>query len=509
MRHLRILLAVAVLPASAHALTPDLAGLDELPLHVVPEAVTAKALSTVDSRKGRGPAIFAVTADLPVPLAGGAWDRLDQQTDRWRTRVYSAGALSLLMEFGEFRLPPGAELWIYDVDGKVVQGPYDASNHSPEGSLWTAMVPGETAVIELRTPHASRDQVRLGLARLGHGFKNTRDLGESGACNINTVCPLGDNWRDEIRATVKLQIPAGGFVGVCSGTLINNLAQDNKPYILTADHCGVGESGSPASGVVVYWNFQNTSCSGADNARDSQNQTGTILRADDEATDMTLLELSSLPSASYNVYYAGWDSSGAGGTSGVSIHHPSGDAKKISEFTTALQRDTVQIEGAGSPQIPAWRVSQWQQGTTEQGSSGSGLWNQERLIVGTLSGGSALCVGSSDNNQPDFYARLDAQWQARASLSGQLKVWLDPNNTGLRKVAGKNPGSATATPLPTGTPGPTPTPTAAPTSTPVPTADPGDDDGGGGGAWSWLTLLLGGAALAARRRQRDIGRPTL
>ncbi|HEY1075766.1 MAG TPA: trypsin-like peptidase domain-containing protein [Fontimonas sp.] len=497
------LFVLCSLPTTGQALTPDLRQLDNVPLHVVPTAVTTKALAGLEQRKGSGPAIFAVTADLPVNLDGGVWDQIDAQTDRWRARVYSAGALSLLMEFGAFHLPEGAELWIYDTDGKVVQGPYSARNHSPEGSLWTAKVPGEMAVIELRTPAGTRDAVSLKLARLGHGFKNERDLGESGGCNINTACSLGNDWRNEIRATVKLQIPFGSSVGVCSGTLVNNLAQNNKPYILTADHCGIGESGSPASGVVVYWNFQNSSCSGSDNASDTQNQTGTILRADDRTTDMTLIELINPPSSSFNVYYAGWDSSGAGGNTGVSIHHPSGDAKKISAYTTPLTQSSVVIEEDG-PNIPAWRVLRWDQGTTEQGSSGSGLWNQDHLIVGTLSGGSAACsgFGSNDNDQPDFYARLDTQWQA--NTNSRLRVWLDPNNTGLRKVGGKAPG-ATATPLPTATPTPTfgPTPTPTPTSTPFPTPTP-DDEEGGGGAFNPLMLL---ALLMLRALGRGRRRP--
>ncbi|MFA5939247.1 MAG: serine protease [Sinimarinibacterium sp.] len=489
----RMLLIPALwLPLVSAAFQPELAGLDELPLHVAPPAVTSKAIDTARAVKGSGPALFAVTVPLAVGLDGGVWDSIAADTLRWRTRVYSATARSLLMDFSRFQVPNGAELWIYDADGRTVQGPYTARNHSIDGELWTARVPGESAVIELRVPKTARDQVQLELGRLGHGYKNERDLGSSGACNIDSVCPLGNDWRDEIRAVVKLQIPVGGgFVGVCSGTLINNLAQDNTPYVLTADHCGIGDAGSPASGVVVYWNFQNSSC-GTDNASDTQNQTGATLRASDRDTDLSLIELSQLPSASFSVYYAGWDASGAGGSDGVSIHHPSGDAKKISEFTQSLVKSTVQIE-TGGPNIPAWEVI-WAQGTTEQGSSGSGLWNQNSQIVGVLSGGGAACVGNVDNDEPDYYARLETQWQANSVASGQLKAWLDPDNTGTRKVAGKNPGS---TPTPTPTPGPTPGPTPTPTATP----DPGSGGGGGGGAMSWQLAGLLLIGLAARRRR--------
>jgi lysyl endopeptidase len=436
-----LLLALTCLPASAASLTPELADLDTLPLHAAPAAVTAKAIDAARQVKGAGPALFAVNVALPVSLDGGVWDQPQAGLARWRTRLHSTQAQALLVEFSRFDVPAGAALWLYDAEGRIVQGPYTAANHHAHAGLWTAMVPGETAVIELQVAAAQREAVRIEIARVGHAWRNARDLGSSGACNIDTVCPLGNGWRDEIRATVKLQIPAGLFVGLCSGTLVNNTAQDGRPYILTADHCGIGALGSPASGVVVYWNFANSSCGGNADAVSTQNQTGAVLRADDRGTDMTLIELTQMPSAAFNVHYAGWDASGAGGNSGVSIHHPSGDAKKISEFTLPLRQADVRIEAAG-PEIPAWEVQRWNQGTTEPGSSGSGLWNQNRRLVGVLSGGSAACEGNVDNDQSDFYARLDRQWQAGSSASSQLKPWLDPIGSGALQVAGKNAGGA-------------------------------------------------------------------
>ncbi len=477
----RILLALPLLwlTGASAALKPDLADLDALPLHAAPPAATAKAIEQARAVKGAGPAIFAVTTALPLGLEAGTWDEPQAGVARWRTRVFSAQAQALLMRFDRFDLPASAKLWIYDAQGRVVQGPYLGAAHNAKREVWTATVPGDTAVIELRVASHDRSRVALGLSRLGHTFKNDRDLGDSGSCNINTACPLGNDWRDEIRSTVKLQIPFGAnSVGVCSGTLINNLAQDDTPYILTADHCGIGNPGSPPAGVVVYWNFQNSGCNTLD-APDGQNQTGTILRARDEPTDLSLLELEQAPSAAFNVYFAGWDASGTGGFSGgVGIHHPSGDAKKISEYDRTLDRDTVNIGGSD---IPAWRVT-WGQGTTEQGSSGSGLWNPDRQVVGVLSGGGASC---QNLDSPDFYARLERQWLANPQPAGQLKAWLDPDGVSgdSPKVAGKNP-SAT----------PAPSPTPNPTATPTP-----DGDGGGGGLGLPLLGVLLGLCLLRRR----------
>ncbi len=465
----------------------DLRDLDGLPLHGTSIVETAKAVAAAKSAdKGRGPALFAATVALPLDLDDGLWDTPRSGERRWRMRVYSADAKALLLQFERFALPDSAELWLYDDSGKTLQGPYSASDHNADGGLWTAMVPGETAVVELRVAAAQQDAVQLRLARLGHVYRNARELGASGTCNIDTACSLGNAWRNEIRSAVKLQIPSGLFVGLCSGTLVNNAAQNDKPYVLTADHCGIGGLGSPASGVVAYFNFQNSVCDGADDAGDTQTLSGATLRAEDRKTDFTLIEMNRAPPGSFNVYYAGWDASGSGASSGVGIHHPGGDAKKISEFTIPLTATEVQIK-TGGPQIPAWQVQRWNQGTTEQGSSGSALWNQDRRIVGTLSGGSAACTGNVDNDRPDFYARLDRQWQAGSAAADQLKVWLAPNSD-CTAIGGKNPGSAAALTCRDSTSG------------------GGNEEGGGGGGAISLSLLLGLFGLQGLRRAAQNGR---
>ena len=63
----------------------------------------------------------------------------------------------------QFHLPPSGKLYVYDAQGNVVQGPYTSANHTPEGMLWTAVIEGEEAVIELRVAEAERGQVRLAL----------------------------------------------------------------------------------------------------------------------------------------------------------------------------------------------------------------------------------------------------------------------------------------------------------------------------------------------------------
>ena len=84
-----------------------------------------------------------------------------------------------------------------------------------------------------------------------------------------------------------------------------------------------------------------------------------------------LVELNNDPD--FNPYFAGWNRSNIPATSGVSIHHPSGDIKKISTFTQSLT--SAGGLGFGNDNTTHWRVY-WSNtvnghGVTEGGSSGS------------------------------------------------------------------------------------------------------------------------------------------
>lgn len=485
LRHLIAGLLVAA-PAAGLAYQPKVDDVEAMPLARTAEDAVQRAIESAEAITARGPYVFAARVPLALDRDAGVWT-VEGDAARWRLRVQSPGARSLVLNFEALRLPAGGELWMYDPAGRVVQGPY--ARAAAEG-LWTAMVPGDVAVIEARVPAAQRDEAELELAAVAHGFRDAfGSSAKSGGCNRDVVCPEGDAWRDEIRATVRLQIPLPGAVGLCSGTLVNNLRQDDKPYVLTADHCRIGDEGSPASGVVTYWKFETSACGGSPDGSLSYSQSGATLRADDKTTDMTLIELDAMPAASFDPFYAGWDASGAGAQSGASVHHPSGDEKRISLFSAEVTR--AQVDIGGGP-IPAWRVDHWDVGTTEQGSSGSGLWNQSHRIIGTLSGGSAACTtDSEDNDASDFYARLDAAWEARPEPAGQLRAWLDPENSASRGVAGREMGAGPAQ-VDSGGSG-------TGVVSPVDAQSDREKFGGVGGALGLATLLVLGLGLVRRR----------
>ena len=62
-------------------------------------------------------------------------------------------------------------------------------------------------------------------------------------------------------------------------------------------------------------------------------------------------------------------------------------------------------------------------GTTEPGSSGSPLFDQNHRVVGQLHGGYAAC----GNNEADWYGRFSRSWSS-------IATWLDPTSSGVVTV---------------------------------------------------------------------------
>ena len=492
LRHLFACAALLIsMSASAARLVPDVQHLDALPMHALPSLAVEKAVKETQAKGS--PLQFAVSMPLTLGLADGVWQPVDGQTLAWRTRIYSAGAQTLNFHFSQFHLPAGAELWLYDPSGKRLAGPYTRANELGDGQLWTAVIDGDTAVLEARVPATAKDQLQLQLKEANHGYRGfgkaaTGSFNTSGACEIDVACPAGQPYLDQARALARITI--GGNT-LCSGQLVNNVRQDSTPFFLTANHCGI--SSGNASSVVFYWNYQNSNCGGNGSEPGYQTQSGSLYVAGDVSSDFTLVKAAQALDPAFNLYLAGWNASSSVPQSGGVVHHPQGDVTKVATYTAPASRnDNVSLcDGSFSlggiclgttRQIKAWQVT-YAQGITEPGSSGSALLDQNRLIVGQLSGGSSACSGSSGssgNGQSDVYGRTELAWTANAAASGQLKANLDPDNTGTLQLGGKNANSGTIAPSSSG--------------------NGAGSGSGGGGAMPLLTL--GSLLFVALRRKK-------
>lgn len=260
----------------------------------------------------------------------------------------------------------------------------------------------------------------------------------AGACNIDAVCIVNGNQTDKVRSTVAITFTddepdrEGNIqYGLCSASLINNTQGDGKPLLLTAHHC-LG-SDTEAASVNSYWLYQASCCGSSDTGLGPAIGNAQLLATWD-VTDFTLLELNSSPTDSLLPYWAGWDRTQDSLFSAIGVHHPQGDVKKIS-----FRDDGVQIRSGLDdgrvlrPDANYVVVSPWTLGTTEAGSSGSGLWNSANKLVGQLRGGNAAC---DNTNGSDFYGWLGQSWDGGGSPGNRLRDWLDPINSDVGSLEG-------------------------------------------------------------------------
>lgn len=395
---------------------------------------------------------FARAFDVNLTmLNSGIWTELNNGDRVWRLALKSEGALATSLFFEDFWLPEGATLHVYSPDKKEMQGSFTYLDNQGNDLFSTEFLKGEESIIEYYESLSARGQGRFKITSLAHQYRESQ-MAED--CQVNIICsPEGDNWQDEKRGVVRIQVKQGVNIGYCTGSLINNTALDCKRYILTAFHCGESSSTSDYNGWKFYFNFEATQCTGqSDNFGTVNNVfTGCTKRADsndgggDTGSDFLLIQINSTSSPSWwgngsNIYWNGWSKATTAPTAGaICVHHPAGSNKKISKTTATATSSSW----GGSTSGTHWRVkwagttNGW--GVTEGGSSGSPLFNSSSLIVGTLTGGSSYCnsVQPNGQNQADSYGKMSYHWASNGTSSNrQLKTWLDPTNSDVATLSG-------------------------------------------------------------------------
>ena len=346
----------------------------------------------------------------------------------WRLGVRAEGATSLSFYLSRFVVPKGGELFVWDEERTHFLGSFTHENVKEWEGLALSLMEGDSVVLEYREPLSIPATGEIEVGQVVQGYRSllrreaellaenasSGPFGNSGACNINVNCPEGADWQVEKQAVAL--IVNGGFA-TCTGSLVNNTANDGTPYFLTANHC----LGTPNT-WTYYFNHESSTCSGSTGPTNNSISGGSLL-VNNGGSDVALIQLSSAPPASWGVEYAGWDASGASPQNATGIHHPSGDVKKI-----CFENNSPYTSTAGGAQV--WWISQWEAGVTEPGSSGSPLFDQNHRIIGQLYGGAAACSGTVNNGAYDYYGRFDVSWGLGVSQ------YLDPLGTGAQVLDG-------------------------------------------------------------------------
>jgi len=394
---------------------------------------------------------FAHTFDTDIDLRRDfAAETLPDGVKVWRTNIVSKGAYSINLLLKNFDLPEGGRLFVYSADGRQVLGAFDHRNNSPRKILPIRPVAGENIIVEYSEPASASFEGHFTITEVNHDYRNVfrsepnSDRTADYACMPDVLCsPAADN--DVIRSSVLLVID-GKFL--CSGTLVNNTANDGTPYILTAAHClndsinyGIGKNEDfyidRAGTVVAFFNYNRPVCNTRMKGSEEMTLAEAYPAAIVERRDLVLLEMRETPPAWFNAYYAGWNFDSFSIPAGpyMNIHHPDGAVAKYGYSTGSLT--LVNYFTSFFASQSHWRLPSYSVGSTFAGSSGSPLFDSNNQIIGTLSGGQSYCSGTGPNGMYDYYTAI---YKSRDSLN--LKNALDPLGTSALKNQGYDPNAA-------------------------------------------------------------------
>jgi PKD repeat protein len=347
----------------------------------------------------------------------------------WQYQVQSINALSLGITFSLFLIPDEAKVFIYDESHTHILGSFTKQNNNKNSFLSIADLPGNNAIIEYFEPINPEFEGQLTLGSVSQAY---RDISYSVSSTTATTariginCPLGADWQDQKHAVCRMIYQDLTASYYCTGFFVNNTLNDGTPYFMTANHCI--NSSLNASTLVIYFNYENSTCTSSD-ASTTRTLSGATIEATNKYSDFTLVIMNDSPPESYNTYFLGWNSVDTYSSTGTCIHHPAGTPKCISVDNGSPVNYAGRISwdnGYISASYTHWQVA-FDQGNTEGGSSGSPLMDSNKRVIGQLHGG---------DDTESFYGKFSLSWNYSSTNASQLKYWLDPSGSGLTAIDG-------------------------------------------------------------------------
>jgi lysyl endopeptidase len=375
---------------------------------------------------------FGKGFDVHITLDDGDWvDVEDGQL--WSMEFKSEGAFSINFVFDQFYLPEGAELYITNFDGTMLYGPVTYKHNTKDGYFLTDLIQGDDVKIYLFEPDSVKRGSRLTIKRIVHAYRDFNlsygNPGASGSCNNDINCY--SNWDEESDAVALVLLSDG--TERCSGSLLMTADKSFQPFFLSAFHCIDANMDDILSETEISncenwlfkYQYKKISCGGG-SVGGGITYNGADFRAAWENTDFALLEMNSSPIGDTRFSWLGWDRSGNSPNSGTCIHHPKGDVMKISFDNDVINETNYLNISTGTRH---WYVD-IDNGTLENGSSGSPLFNENRKVVGQLHGGYKGC----NNTNQFWFGCLFRSWTGGGTNSTRLSNWLDPCGTGITTI---------------------------------------------------------------------------
>jgi len=407
-------------------------------------------------------------------LGQGAWQSAADGASVWRLSLESENAVALRVHFVNFNAGAG-KVWIHDTANQQTYGPYSGLGRFEDGRFWTEAIFGDSIEVEYvpAAGRASSGAPPFEIPEISHLYRVGGLLSPRAASSQRSATSQRSAASPSVsaaspRAGLDPSIDSAGvtcfldascyFTGAnateypavplvhgsmayllfsdssgeyqCSGQMLN--APNGKPILLTAGHCI--NSSATLESLTAAFDYNTSSCGGVPpNPVNLTQITGsrllsfsdlpfeTVNTVSDILNDLdySLVLMSGFPDtpdftlAGYSTFELAF------GQNVTSLSYPIGLSL---QFANAPRVDSTTADTIANELYPGYWANAYQIeyntiGRIDDGSSGSGIFDNQGHLLGTLSTGVADC------NNPNQQTGACPNGSTACDVTGPYDNW--------------------------------------------------------------------------------------
>ena len=361
---------------------------------------------------------YGVPLTAVVSMVSGTWQTIGSM-NVWSVKILIQNALNTSAIFSNFTLSPTAKLYIVNGENTILKGPFLKESFAGITQFGTFPMDGNSFTVILYEPNNSNIvQNNLSINQIVAGYQSVS--GEEPVI-IDTIFNKKDplrcinsircypSWMTLARSVARW---TNGEGAACTGTLLNNEAENGIPFFYSACHC-LPTNRAALLNSSFQFNFWQTGCNTGTAPRGIEFFGATLLHEESQNNgDQAFMRLNTGPGIGDAPTYAGWnrENNNLSATNAGIIHHAE---SKDMRFTRPNNIRNFLWDN------DFWKIN-YNDGVVKPGSSGCGIFNDQQQIIGSLSKGLSKC-GWKQYILGDRYGKFSTSWNGTQTFLSPIQ----------------------------------------------------------------------------------------